>query len=170
MHESPLLERSRDGYRNATQAAIRAGYSRKTAASIGHENLTKPEIFAAVQQALARHLEQLDLSFDGLVQEAARVGISNIQDFFDEQGHLLPLNDIPPDAASAIASVKITRRGRGEQEVTVTEVRLWPKLQALELIGKLKNLLNHKVAVEAGDTWKDVLHEMLAARSASDEN
>jgi len=29
---------------NATQAAIRAGYSSDTAASIGHENLTKPEI------------------------------------------------------------------------------------------------------------------------------
>lgn len=33
---------------NATQAAIRAGYSQKTAGAIGSENLTKPEIAAAI--------------------------------------------------------------------------------------------------------------------------
>ena len=33
---------------NATQAAIRAGYSKKTAKSVGHENLTKPDVKAAV--------------------------------------------------------------------------------------------------------------------------
>ena len=37
---------------NATQAAIRAGYSKKTAGSIGEENLKKPEIAAAVQKAM----------------------------------------------------------------------------------------------------------------------
>lgn len=37
---------------NATQAAIRAGYSARTARSIGSENLTKPDIAAAVRQAL----------------------------------------------------------------------------------------------------------------------
>ncbi|MDP9476526.1 MAG: terminase small subunit, partial [Actinomycetota bacterium] len=38
--------------RNATRAAIRAGYSERTARSIGHENLTKPDIAAAVERAL----------------------------------------------------------------------------------------------------------------------
>ncbi len=37
---------------NATQAAIRAGYSERTAASIGDENLRKPAIAAAVQKAM----------------------------------------------------------------------------------------------------------------------
>ena len=36
---------------NATQAAIRAGYSKHTAHSIGHENLSKPEIVAALAEA-----------------------------------------------------------------------------------------------------------------------
>ena len=36
--------------RNATQAAIRAGYSKKTARSIGSENLTKPDIKAYIEQ------------------------------------------------------------------------------------------------------------------------
>lgn len=39
---------------NATQAAIRAGYSEKTAKSIGQENLTKPDIKAYIEQELER--------------------------------------------------------------------------------------------------------------------
>lgn len=47
---------------NATQAAIRAGYSEKTAGSIGHENLTKPEIAAAIQAVQAKRAEQAELN------------------------------------------------------------------------------------------------------------
>jgi Terminase small subunit len=39
---------------NATQAAIRAGYSKKTAASIGEENLRKPEIQAKILELMAK--------------------------------------------------------------------------------------------------------------------
>ena len=37
---------------NATAAAIRAGYSRKSASAIGNENLRKPEISEAIKKAL----------------------------------------------------------------------------------------------------------------------
>ena len=43
---------------NATQAAVRAGYSEKTAYSVGHENLKKPEVAAAIQEAMDRFVEQ----------------------------------------------------------------------------------------------------------------
>lgn len=43
---------------NATQAAIRAGYSVKTAGSIGEENLRKPEIQAAIAEAQAERAEK----------------------------------------------------------------------------------------------------------------
>lgn len=43
--------------KNATQAAIRAGYSARTAAAIGEENLRKPDIRAAIDDALKRLAE-----------------------------------------------------------------------------------------------------------------
>lgn len=43
--------------KNATQAAIRAGYSPRTAAAIGEENLRKPDIRAAIDDALQRLAE-----------------------------------------------------------------------------------------------------------------
>ena len=59
---------------NATQAAIRAGYSEKTAHSIGAENLIKPEIQNAISEARARISERTELTVDmvvtGLLKEA----------------------------------------------------------------------------------------------------
>ena len=53
---------------NASQAAIRAGYSEKTAGVMGYENLNKPQIAAAVQSAMAERSQKLDLSADDVLQ------------------------------------------------------------------------------------------------------
>ena len=53
---------------NATQAAIRAGYSEKTAKSVGHENLTKPDI---AQESLSNKTQlTVDMVVNGLLKEA----------------------------------------------------------------------------------------------------
>jgi len=53
---------------NATQAAIRAGYSIKTAEVIGYENLNKPHIAAAIQEAMAKRAEKIEISSDYVLQ------------------------------------------------------------------------------------------------------
>lgn len=54
---------------SATQAAIRAGYSTRTAAAIGAENLTKPQIASAIQAAQAKRAERLEITADALVRQ-----------------------------------------------------------------------------------------------------
>ncbi len=53
---------------NATQAAVRAGYSEKTAYSVGHENLKKPEVAAAIQEAMAARSERTKADQDWIVE------------------------------------------------------------------------------------------------------
>lgn len=53
---------------NATQAAIRAGYSEKTAYSVGHENLKKPEIQKAIEEAKNQISKRTELTVDMVVQ------------------------------------------------------------------------------------------------------
>lgn len=53
---------------NATQAAIRAGYSEKTAYSIGQENLKKPQISAAIQAAINKRAEKTEITADKVLQ------------------------------------------------------------------------------------------------------
>lgn len=53
---------------NATQAAIRAGYSKKTAYSIGQENLKKPEIRAYIEKRMAEKEAELIADQDEVMQ------------------------------------------------------------------------------------------------------
>ena len=53
---------------NATQAAIRAGYSEKTAYSIGDENLKKPEIKKAIEQAQQERQKRTLVTQDDVIR------------------------------------------------------------------------------------------------------
>lgn len=57
---------------NATQAAIRAGYSEKTAYSVGHENLRKPEILECLEVEMAERERRTLIDADWVLKEAAR--------------------------------------------------------------------------------------------------
>jgi len=58
---------------NATQAAIRAGYSKRTAQRTGSENLSKPLISAAIQAALQERMERIQINSDWVLREQVRV-------------------------------------------------------------------------------------------------
>lgn len=64
---------------NATQASIRAGYSADTAYSIGHENLSKPEIAEALREAQAERAKRTEITQDRVLQELAKIGFSDIR-------------------------------------------------------------------------------------------
>lgn len=59
---------------NATQAAIRAGYSKKTAAVIGAENLRKPNIAAAVKAGRAKITDKLEITAERLIRDVLEIG------------------------------------------------------------------------------------------------
>lgn len=81
---------------NATAAAVRAGYSRRTARQMAAENLTKPDIAQAIAEAMERRAEAAHIDAVRIVQELGRVGFSNIADLFDDAGRLKPLEIVAP--------------------------------------------------------------------------
>lgn len=58
---------------NATQAAIRAGYSAKTAHAIGHENLNKPEIAAEIAKRQQKIADKLGLTAESLILDTQEI-------------------------------------------------------------------------------------------------
>src|SRR5687767_3475353 len=66
---------------NARQAAIRAGYSAKTAYSIGQENLNKPEIAAAIEEQTKKRADNLQITADRVLRELAMIGFANMADY-----------------------------------------------------------------------------------------
>jgi hypothetical protein len=77
----------------ATKAAIRAGYSAKTADSIGHENLRKPKISEKLKKARAERAERCALSADWVVEELRKIGFANMLDYMKSTTHGDPYRD-----------------------------------------------------------------------------
>jgi phage terminase small subunit len=122
---------------NATQAAIRAGYSEKTAYSYGHENLKKPEIQHAVDAAIKRQQERTQVTADKVLEELAKIGFSDIRGAFDEYGNLKRPESWDDKTAAAISSIEVVTKNLGDGEVEyIHKIRLWDKKGSLELIGK----------------------------------
>ena len=59
---------------NSRQAAIRAGYSKRTATEIGHENLRKPHIAEAIQKAQEERAKRTEITQDKVLQNIVRIG------------------------------------------------------------------------------------------------
>ncbi len=68
---------------NATQAAIRAGYSPDTAGSIGHENLKKPEIQAAISIARKAQQERTGITADKVLTAIALVAFADARELVE---------------------------------------------------------------------------------------
>lgn len=109
---TPKMQKFVDEYLvdlNATQAAIRAGYSKKTAYSIGVSNLKKPEIQAAIQKRQKSAAEKLEITRERVLKELASIGFAKATDFLTIQGgHVLikDSDDVAADKLAALASVK----------------------------------------------------------------
>lgn len=126
---------------NATQAAIRAGYSEKTAYAIGKENLRKPLIAAAVQAAMDARAERTEITSDAVLKELAKLGFADIRKLFGAGGNLLDVVNLPDDIAAAVQSVEVVTKpainDEGERDVEhVHKIRIADKRGALELLGK----------------------------------
>ncbi|MCX7003856.1 MAG: terminase small subunit [bacterium] len=141
---------------NATRAAIAAGYSAKTARSIGNENLTKPDIAAAVRELM----DESGISRERIMQEVARMAFRvDLADFdlLHRGKTLAELRELGVDT-SLIKKIKTRTEveGRGEEGVqyVVREIELRDRLGALEMRAKLAGLLDKERGEAGGNRSK----------------
>lgn len=150
---------------NATQAAIRAGYSKKTAGAIGGENLEKPEIAAAIQSAMDKRSQRTEITADNVLRELAKIGFGDVRKLFNENGSLLPVNELDDNTAACLSSVEITTRkvrgGEDDETEEVSKVRMWDKRAALVDLGRHLKLFTDKIEHEVSD---DLAAALTAAR------
>lgn len=128
---------------NATQAAIRAGYSEDTAGAIGHENLNKPEIQFAIQQAMDLRAERTGITVDRVLVELARMGFSDVRQIFTAGGQLKDIASLPAEVAASVQSIEVVTRPGAEVDESgnrtieyVHKIKLADKKGPLELLGK----------------------------------
>ena len=130
---------------NATQSAIRAGYSKKTAYAIGQENLKKPEIQKEIQKLMDKRSKINEITADNVLKELASIAFADSTDYAkikhktvvnDVTGEkeevayveFTDTDDLSEEQKKAISAIKYTRNG--------IAVETHNKLKALELLGK----------------------------------
>lgn len=120
---------------NATQAAIRAGYSKKTAGSQAFDLLKKPEIQQAIQAKQKELATKAGVTRERIIAEIARIAFSDVRKLFKETGGLKAIHELDDETAGAVAGVDVIVSS-GEFPETTKKIKLWDKNSALEKLLK----------------------------------
>lgn len=129
---------------NATQAAIRAGYSPDTANEQGSRLLANVNVKSTVDKMIAERSRRTGINADRVIREIAKIAFVNAGEVVDLDTALL-MDKISDDDMAAIQSVKVKTFGEDGVE---REVKLADKLKALELLGKHLGLFKDKLEVD----------------------
>ena len=116
---------------NAAAAAIRAGYSDRSAREIGYENLTKPHIVDRIAELRKEIADRNNITIDDIIQENKRIAFSKISNIieYDSDGLTIKTFDqLSDDVIATISGIKITKEG--------IEVKFWDKQKSLDMLSK----------------------------------
>lgn len=152
---------------NATQAAIRAGYSEKTAAATAARLLRNVNIQNEISRRQKDLQRRTEVTQERVVKELARIAFANIADYVHVETQtrtkddgtettyqivmLSETEDLSADQRAALAAVK--------QSVNGVEIKLHDKIKALELLGRHIGLFTDKLEVKGAIDIASVLSE-----------
>lgn len=135
---------------NATQAAIRAGYSEKRASEIGYQLLQKTTVQAAIQAAMADREERTGVTQDWVVQELYKIAHADRGGIAKVVGGvrvvLTDTDDLDAEQRAALVGVEETKFG--------IKVTTCDKLKALELLGRHLGMFTDKQEISADTTLR----------------
>lgn len=130
---------------NATQAAIRAGYSAKTAGSLSFTLLQKVEIQVAIQAGMNKRAIRTEITQDRILTELAKLAFFDVRTLFNDDGSLKDVRDLDDDAAAAIAGIDVNEISSDDGKITITKkVKLLDRNSAIEKCMRHLGMFNDK--------------------------
>lgn len=131
---------------NATQAAIRAGYSAKTAEWIGPQLLGKTHVAEAVRAGRASLSKRVEITQERVLQEYARIAFFDPRKVFDSTGAPRPIHELDDDTAAAIVGLEVVQVGNAEVGVgDVLKYKMADKKGALDSVARHLGMFNDKL-------------------------
>lgn len=132
---------------NATQAAIRAGYSPRSATVHGTRLMKNANVQSAIDKGIAERSRRTGINQDRVIRELAKVAFLNPVDVIDMDTATVQ-GEANRDDTACIASVKVKTIPGEDGDITEREVKTYDKLKALELLGKHLGMFTDKLKVE----------------------
>ncbi|EPO7864583.1 TPA: terminase small subunit [Pseudomonas aeruginosa] len=126
---------------NATQAAIRAGYSARRATEIGYQLLQRPEVAQAIQAAMAERSKRTEVEADYVIRRLREIDEMDVLDILEDDGSFRSIRDWPKAWRQFLSGIEIAElfEGRGDDRRIAGVLRKvkWPdKLRNLELLSR----------------------------------
>ncbi|MDV2770469.1 terminase small subunit [Pseudomonas aeruginosa] len=126
---------------NATQAAIRAGYSPRRATEIGYQLLQRPEVAQAIQAAMAERSKRTEVEADYVIRRLREIDEMDVLDILEDDGSFRSIRDWPKAWRQFLSGIEIAElfEGRGDDRRIAGVLRKvkWPdKLRNLELLSR----------------------------------
>lgn len=146
---------------NGTQAAIRAGYSKKTAMVQAWELLRKPEIASLVAARKAELMAARRLSLDEWVDLVQKMALYDPRAFFDKFGNPTEIPELSGESAMALAQFEVEELfdGQGESRKKIgycRKVKLLDRTPYILMLGKYLNAFPSTSKALAGPVARDV--------------
>ena len=141
---------------NATQAAIRAGYSERTAQPQAARLLSKVMVQEAVAAGMEKRSQRVEITQDSVLFEMAYSGYSNMQNYIRKDGlgneELIPVSELTPEEAAAI--IEWSRDADGKMKIKLAD-----KHRPLVDIGRHLGMFPSNVQV-TGKDGKDLIPQL----------
>lgn len=150
---------------NATQAATRAGFSKKTAYSAGQRLLKNVGVAALISAGQAKRAAKLEVKSDDVLRELQTFGHLDPALLFDENGAFLPLSKMPEHVRRAISSIEVEElfADKGVNRILIgylKKVKFWDKPKGLELLGKHISLFGESADATVTNVFQVTKNEL----------
>lgn len=147
---------------NATQAAVRAGYSAKGAKDQAWQNMQNPEITAAIKAAMEARNNRTQVDADYVLHRLTEIDQMDVLDILDDDMSVKPLSQWPKVWRQYLAGFDLAEmfegQGKDRSMVGILKKLKWPdKVRNLELLGKHVNVnaFRDQVAVDVSLTLSE---------------
>ena len=147
------------------QAALDAGYSKHSISAIASTVLSKPKIQDALIKRRTENMALINLSPDRTIQEIACLAHSNIVDFFEDDGRLKNVKQLPRHITAAIKEVEVSMSldSMGKPAV-IQKIKLYDKTKPLEMLGSYFKIFSDGAVTEFMKALTATMDQMAVQR------
>jgi phage terminase small subunit len=146
--------------RNATQAAIRAGYSEHTANEQGSRLLANVSVRHAINGGIQKLEKKCEITAEKVLKRLWRIANADLAQFYDRNGNLKNVHDIPKTHRFALMGIEIDEiwNGLGQDRIRTGEtkkIKIADKIRALELLGRHLKMFTDNVEITENTSIAD---------------
>ena len=123
---------------NATHAALKAGYSKKTAYRMGSENLHKPHIAAAIAAALEKRSTKVGVKASDVLVQLDEMRLADYADLLSDEGSYKPVAEWPLIWRQMISAMETKEQfdKEGTKTGEVVKIKFVDRSKVIEMTGK----------------------------------